>query len=150
MSKNFIYKFCCYLLILIAPILWLLKVIFPAQFGWYNLSLCVGIVTAGIGLMIILKQLLSKGNTVLKKFNIFVGGGLGIISVFCFVSAFALPKNIIAPIICIIVAACLMLGLLATGAKKWDEGDNNKVGYKNYYQRKAEEEKKEKEEIIIE
>ena len=30
---------------------------------------------------------------------------------------------------------------LITGGKKWDEGDNHKVGYKNYYQRKAEEER---------
>ena len=142
MSKNFIYKFCCYLLILIAPVLWLLQILLPQHFGWFNLSLAIGFVTAGIGLLIILKQLLEKNISTLKKVNIFIGGGLEIIALFCFVSAFALPKNIIAPIICIILAACLMLGLLATGGKKWDEGDNHKVGYKNYHQRKAEEEKK--------
>ena len=150
MSKNFIYKFCCYLLILLAPIFWLLKILLPAQFGWFNLSLGVGFIVAGVGLFTIFKQLFSKGSTVLKKFNIFVGGGMCIIALFCFVSAFALPKSIIAPIVCIILAACLMLGLLATGGKKWDEGDNNKVGYKNYHQRKAEEEKKEQKENIVE
>ncbi len=142
MSKNFIFKLCCCLLILAAPVLWLLKVLWPVQFGWFNLSLAVGFVTAGIGLLIILKQLLSKGSALFKKFNIFVAGGLLIIALFCFVSAFALPKNVIAPIVCIILAACLLLGLLATAGKKWDEGDNQKVGYKNYHQRKAEEEKK--------
>ena len=35
----------------------------------------------------------------------------------------------------------LVLGILITGGKKWDEGDNHKAGYKNYYQRKEEEEK---------
>ena len=141
MSKNFIFKFCGYLLILIAPILWLLNILLPEQFGWVNLSLVVGFVTAGFALLVILKQLLLAGNTTLKKVNIFIGGGFGVISLFCFVSAFALNKNIVAPIICIILASCLLLGLVVTGAKKWDEGDNHKVGYKNYHQRKAKEEK---------
>ena len=141
MSKNFIFKFCGYLLILIAPILWLLNILLPEQFGWVNLSLVVGFVTAGFALLVILKQLLLAGNTTLKKVKIFIGGGFGVISLFCFVSAFALSQVIIAPIICIILAVCLLLGLIVTGAQKWDEGDNHKVGYKNYHQRKAKEEK---------
>ena len=138
MSKNFIFKLCGYIIILLAPIFWLLKVLMPAQFGWYNLSFAVGFMAAGIGLLIILNAIFSSKNTVLKKLNIFIGGGLGIVAVVCFVSAFAFPKNIIAPIICIILAGCLLLGLVVTGGKKWDEGDNNKVGYKTYHQRTSE------------
>ena len=51
------------------------------------------------------------------------------------------------PIIALVAAVGLLLTILFTGGKKWDEGDNQKVGYKNYYERKAEEEKQaEKEE----
>ena len=49
------------------------------------------------------------------------------------------------PIIAIVVTVALLLGFVAVGGKKWDQGDNQNVGYKNYYQRKAEEEKKAKE-----
>jgi uncharacterized membrane protein YesL len=33
----------------------------------------------------------------------------------------------------------LLLGFVAIGGKKWDEGDNQKEGYKTYRERKAEE-----------
>ena len=59
----------------------------------------------------------------------------------CLIFALALPENLILPIILVVLAAMLVLGVLITGGKKWDEGDNHKAGYKNYYQRKAEEEK---------
>ena len=44
------------------------------------------------------------------------------------------------------LCAGIVLGVLVTGGKKWDEGDNQKVGYKTYRERKAEEEKKKQEE----
>ena len=58
------------------------------------------------------------------------------------ISALALPKNLVLPILLVVVSVLLVLGILFTGGKKWDTGDNQKMGYKNYYQRKAEEEKK--------
>ena len=51
----------------------------------------------------------------------------------------------ILPIISIVITVAFLITVLATGGKKWDEGDNHKAGYKNYYERKADEEKKEKE-----
>jgi hypothetical protein len=45
----------------------------------------------------------------------------------------------------VLVAAGIVLGIIGTGGKKWDTADNQKVGYKNYHQRKAEEEKNNKE-----
>lgn len=63
------------------------------------------------------------------------------VALVCLVSALALPQNWILPLILILVGVMLVLGILITGGKKWDEGDNHKAGYKNYYQRKEEEEK---------
>jgi len=50
------------------------------------------------------------------------------------------------PLICLIVALALFAGLFISGGKKWDLADNEKEGYKNYYERKAEEEQKKAEE----
>ena len=144
MNRNFIFKLVSYLLILMAPVLWLLKILLPTTFAWFNLSLAVGFVTAGIAFMVLLRAFITTKGVTFKKLEIFIAGALGIIAVFSFVSAFALPKNLIAPIVCIVVAACLLLSLLATGGKNWDQADNHNVGYKNYHQRKAEQEQQEK------
>ena len=143
MNRNFIFKLFSYILLVLAPVLWLLKILMPTTVAWYNLSFAVGCLSAGIALLILLQALLITDISINKKIKIFIAGGLGIVSLFCFVSAFALPKNIIAPIVCIIISSCLLFGLLATGGKSWDQADNHKMGYKNYHQRKAEEEKKE-------
>ena len=62
------------------------------------------------------------------------------------VNIFAIKNELVLPIIAIIVTVALLIGVIATGGKSSDTGDNQKAGYKNYYQRKAEEEKKNKEE----
>ena len=46
------------------------------------------------------------------------------------------------PIVAAVVVGCLILSLLSTGGKKWDTCDNEKVGYKNYRERKEEENRK--------
>ena len=73
--------------------------------------------------------------------NVILGACLLVIAAVCIAFALALPKNLVWPIIAVILAAALVIGLFATGGKKWDEGDNHKTGYKNYYERKKEEEK---------
>ena len=100
-------------------------------------------VSLGIGLLLILKGVFKKDNVLFKKTNIYLGIGLLIVTLFSIASAIALPKNWILPIICVLAAAGLVLGIIATGGKKWDTADNQKVGYKNYHQRKAAEAKKE-------
>ena len=144
MSKNFLFKLLIGLVILAAPVLWLLSLIIPETFGWFNASYAVAMVSAGIGLLLILKGMFKKDTTVYKKANIWLGLGLLIVTLFSIASAIALPKNWIIPIICIVVGLGIVLGILATGGKNWDTADNEKVGYKNYHQRKAEEEKKNK------
>ena len=53
---------------------------------------------------------------------------------------FVVQDKLIMPIIAVVITVALLLGFLAIGGKKWDEGDNQKPGYKTYRERKAEEE----------
>ena len=70
--------------------------------------------------------------------------GIAAVSV---VTALALPPdNYVWPIIAIVAAFAIVISLIATGGKKWDEGDNTQVGYKDYRTRKKEEEAREAEE----
>lgn len=146
MSKNFLFKLLCGLIILAAPVLWLLSLIVPETFGWFNASYAVAMVSAGVGVLLLLRGVFKSGNVIYKKANIWLGLGLLLVTLFSLVSAIAIPSNWIVPIVCIVLALGFVLGIIATGGKGWNVGDNEKVGYKNYYQRKAEEEKaKEKE-----
>jgi hypothetical protein len=70
--------------------------------------------------------------------------GLLVVTLLSIASAIALPDNWILPIICVMAALAIVLGIIVTGGKKWDTADNQKAGYKNYHQRKAEEEKQNK------
>ena len=144
MSKGFLFKLLVSLIILAAPVLWLLSLVIPETFGWFNLSYAIAMVSLGVGLLLILRGVFKRDNVLFKKANIWFGIGLLVVTLFSVASAIALPQNWIIPIICILVGAGLVLGILATGGKKWDTADNEKVGYKNYHQRKAEEDKKNK------
>ena len=144
MSKSFLYKLLIGLIILAGPVLWLLSLIVPSTFGWFNLAYAVALVSGGIGLLLLLKGVFKKDNIVFKKANIWLGMGLLVVTLLSIASAIALPDNWILPIICVMAALAIVLGIIGTGGKKWDTGDNQKAGYKNYHQRKAEEEKNNK------
>ena len=144
MNKNLIFRLLSYLVLLLAPLFWLLSIVAPNAFGWFNFSNACGFVFAGLGLIIITKNAIISRLVAYKKLALILAGIFEIIALICFVSGFAIPKNVIAPIICIIIAIMLIIGLFIAGTgTKWDEGDNHKEGYKNYYERKAEEEQKE-------
>lgn len=144
MSKNFLFKLLLSLFVLSAPVLWLLSLIIPETFGWFNASYAVAMVSAGVGVLLLLRGVFTKGNVIYKKANIWLGLGLALVTLFSLSFAIAIPDSWILPIICIVVALGFVLGILATGGKGWNVGDNQKVGYKNYYERKAEAEKAEK------
>lgn len=144
-SKNFMFKLLVCGIILVAAILWLLSVTVEA-FSFFNLSWACVILAGGVGLAFILRGVFQKDLGTIKKFYIWFGAGLLIVALFALISAIAVPENIVLPIIAIILAAALMLGMVATGGKKWDEGDNQAAGYKNYHERKKEEEKNENKE----
>lgn len=142
MNKRFLFGFIIGAAALAAAVLWLLSVLVPDTFGWFSGGWAVVLISGVAGLAFVLKGVCVKESGVLKKLSILIGAGLLIICFIQLAVELALPKNAIAPIITVIVVAALLLGYVVVGGKKWDSGDNQKVGYKNYYQRKAEEEKK--------
>jgi len=146
-SKNFVFKFMITLVIVISAVLWMLSVIFPTDFAEFSLAWAVVILSGGIGILFVLYGLFKKDITVLKKTYIWIGAGLLVIALFALASAIIIPNSYIVPIIALIGAVALLLGVIATGGKKWDHGDNQDLGYKNYHQRKAEQEKIEKENL---
>ncbi len=141
MSKNLFFKFCGALVILSATIFWVLSLTMPEQFGEFNLAWAGLLLCGGLGILFVVQGLMQKNISTIKKLNIWFGVALIVCAFLCLVSALVIPKSLVIPIICVIVAAGLLITILATGGVKWDEGDNHKVGYKNYHQRKKEEEK---------
>ncbi len=143
MSKKFFLRLLSALAFLVAAVFYLLSELIPETFGGYNLSWAVAIIAGVNGIVFVLGGIFG-GNTVLKKMKIFAGTVLLIICAVCVAFAIALPKNLILPIIAVVLCVGMVLGVLVTGGKKWDEGDNQKVGYKTYRERKEEEEKQSK------
>ena len=139
MSKNFLTKFVISLSWLVAAVLWLLSVLMPEKFGFFNLNWSVVIIFGVNGAVLLLRGLFSKKTGVLKKSDVFWGACFLIIAAVSVIFALKLPKSYVWPIIAVIVAAAGVLSVFATKGKKWDEGDNQKAGYKDYRARKAEE-----------
>jgi len=140
-GRNLGYKMAGAFVVLVAAVLWLLSITIPDKFGFFTLAWAGVVLAGGLGLVVLFQGVFQKNISTLKKFKIWIGVGLIILAFVCLVSALTLPKNIVLPIIAIVLAVGLMFTLLATGGKKWDEGDNHQSGYKNYFERKAEEEK---------
>lgn len=146
MSKSFFFKLLIALAWLAAAVLWLLSVILPEKFGFFNLNWAIVVICGTGGLALLLRGIFAKKTGVLKKSDVYLGAVLLIVAGISIVFALALPKSYIWPIIAVVVALAGVFSVVATGAKKWDEGDNHKVGYKDYRTRKAEEEAREAEE----
>lgn len=142
MSKNFLFKFVLGLVVVVAAVLWLLSMLVEDTFGWFSLGWAITMIAGVFGVMFILRGLFSSTAGPIKKLYIYFGAGLLIAALFALIGEIALPGKLVMPIIAIVVTVALLLGFVAVGGKKRDQGDNQNVGYKNYYQRKAEEEKK--------
>ncbi len=141
MSKKFFVRLLVGIAFLVAAVLYLLSVVLPDTFGFFSLA-WAGLLFTGVGaIAFLLYGFTVKNSVTLKKLYLILGGIFLVLAVLCLVSALALPKNWILPMILVIAALVALFCVLATGGKNWDEGDNQKMGYKNYYQRKAEEEK---------
>ena len=143
MSKNLFYKLFGALCVVTAVVFWILSITVPETFGDFSLAWAGVIICGGIGLAFLLQGIFQKNSTTFKKLEIWFGVALLVCAVLCLISAIAIPKSLVLPIIALVVAVGLVISILATGGKKWDEGDNQKVGYKNYHQRKQEEQEKE-------
>ena len=146
MSKKMFVRLLVALSFLIAAVLFLLSVLEVEPFTDFSAS-WAGLIFSGIsGLALLFSALGTKNSVQLKKLQLALSAGLLAVAALCLIFALALPKNLILPVILVVLAAVLVLSVFITGGKKWDEGDNHKAGYKNYYQRKAEEEKNKKDE----
>ena len=145
MSRNLIYKILGALVVVAAAVLWILSLTVPETFGFFSLAWAGVLLCGGIGVIFLLNGIFQKNITTIKKLKIWFGVALLVCAVLCLVSAITIPENLVIPIIAVIVAVGFMITILATAGKKWDEGDNHKVGYKNYFKRKKEEEKQNEE-----
>ena len=145
MSRNLIYKIFGALVVVAAAVLWILSLTVPETFGFFSLAWAGVLLCGGIGVIFLLNGIIQKNITTIKKLKIWFGVALLVCAVLCLVSAITIPENLVIPIIAVIVAVGFMITILATAGKKWDEGDNHKVGYKNYFERKKEEEKQNEE-----
>lgn len=145
MSRNLIYKILGALVVVAAAVLWILSLTVPETFGFFSLAWAGVLLCGGIGVIFLLNGIIQKNITTIKRLKIWFGVALLVCAVLCLVSAITIPENLVIPIIAVIVAVGFMITILATAGKKWDEGDNHKVGYKNYFERKKEEEKQNEE-----
>ena len=140
MGRNIVYKLIGACLVLVAAVLWILSITVPDIFGFFNLAWAGVIICGGLGLIILIQGCIQKNISTLKKLKIWFGVALIVFALLCLVSAIAIPSSLVLPIISIVVALGLVITILSTGGVKWDEGDNHKIGYKGYHQRKADEE----------
>ncbi len=146
MSKKILVRLLVALSFLAAAVFFFLSVLEVEPFTEFSAS-WAGVIFAGVsGIALLFNAIGTKNSVTLKKLNVALSAVLLAVALVCLVSALALPQNWILPLIFILLGVMLVLSVLITGGKKWDEGDNHKVGYKNYYQRKAEEEKNKKDE----
>lgn len=141
MSKGFIYKMVLAASFFVVAIFYLLSVVMKDTFGFFNLSYAIAIFSFICGVTFILRGTFEKAIVVLKKFRITLGAGLIIIAFVSLIGALSIPGNYVLPIIACILTGALLISTVAVGGRKWDQGDNQNEGYKDYYQRKKEEEK---------
>lgn len=146
MSKKFLFRFCLGLFAVAAAVLWLLSVVAEKSFGWFSFGWAVVVVSGGFGLTFVLKGLLERNTVVVKKWSIYLGAAMLILCAVTLIGELAFTDKLVAPIIALVVTVALLLGYVAVGGKKWDQGDNQNAGYKSYYQRKEEEQQKKNEE----
>lgn len=143
MNKKFLFRFLLAAGLLAAAVLWLLAIlnVIP-EFSWT----WTVVVLAGVwGIAFLLNGMFSKNNVVAKKWNIFAGAGLLVLAVIALILALAitdLTAQLVIAIVATALAAAILVGVLVTGGRKWDSGDNQNAGYKNYYERKKDEEDK--------
>jgi len=143
MSRRLIFNLAIGIAFLVAIVLWIVSI--ASEDFNFSLNWAVLIVAGTAGLCFILRGLFGRGENVIKKFTIFFGTGLIVVAFLCLVWELALEgtaADLVLPIVSLIVVIGLIVGMLAVGGKRWDQGDNQNVGYKNYHQRKAEEEER--------
>ena len=139
MSKNMLFKVLIALCFVAVAVVWALS---AAEVITVRLDWLIAVFAFALALVFILRGLFSKTVGIAKKLWIILGAVLVVAGVLALVGTF-IDTKLVLPIIAIVVTVAVLLCVLATGGKKWDEADYTKVGYKDYRTRKREQEERE-------
>ncbi len=148
MQKRHLFTVINLAALVFALVLWVISVANPAALPDFSFAWVVFIATAIWGVSFTVRVFFEK-QVILKKSWTILAGVFYVTAAGALIGALALPKNMILPILCLAAGIALLVGSLVLGGKKWDQGDNEKPGYKTYYERK-EEERRAKEEAAKE
>lgn len=146
MAGKLIYKALTVLVILVALTLYILGILMSEYSKLFSLANSLILLITGLGIVALIKAITSKVNMYLIFSAILITGAL----IFTGVNYNILPEHnewLYFPI----GAGLLLLFLLFRylfNIRKWDAGDNEKLGYKNFRVRQAEKEHEEIEEEI--
>ena len=146
MSKKILVRLLVALSFLVAAVFFFLSVLEVEPFTEFSAS-WAGVIFAGVsGIALLFNAIGTKNSVTLKKLNVALSAVLLAVALVCLVSALALPQNWILPLILILVGVMLVLGILITGGKKWDEGDNHKAATKTIISAKRKRKRQKKKE----
>ena len=121
MSKNLLFKVLVALCFVAAALLWIL---FAADIIAINMSWAIAVFAFVLGALFIGKGLFSRNVGTFKKLNILFGAVFVVAGVLALVGTF-IEESLVLPIIALIVTLAVLLCILATGGRKWDQGDND-------------------------
>lgn len=136
MSKKFLLKVLVALCFVAVAVVWLLSAIGVIE---VNLAWLIAAFAFALAVIFIVYGLAAKTLGTIKKFYIIFGAVLAVAGVLALVGTI-IEDKLVLPIIAIIITVGMLLCILAVGGKKWDQGDNEVAGYKDYRTRKKEEE----------
>ncbi len=137
MQKRHLFTIINLSALVFVALLWVIDVAAPTALPFFNFAWAAFLLTAIWGVSFTVRVFVEK-QTIMKKSWTILATVFYVTAAVSLISALALPGKLVLPILCFAAATAVLIGSLVLGGKKWDEGDNQKPGYKNYYERKAE------------
>jgi len=144
MNKNFIFKVLAAVLFVVVSVLWLLSAVLPDAFGGLSLAWLIAIFAFGMGILFIVRGIVDKELISLRKFYVGLGVVFVVAGVCALIGTVINSVSVALPAVAVALSAGALVSTLFVRGKKWDVGDNQQEGYKDYRQRKAEQEAAEK------
>ncbi len=144
MNRSFIFKLLTTVLFVAVSVLWLLSAVLPETFGGLSLAWLIAIFAFGMGALFIVRGIVDKELISVRKFYVVLGVIFVVAGVCALIGTVINSVSVALPAVAVALSAGALISTLFVRGKKWDAGDNQEVGYKNYRQRKAEQEEAEK------
>ncbi len=138
MKKRHLFTIINLTALVFALLLWVISIADADLMKGFDFAWAAFIATAIWGVSFTVRVFFEE-EIILKKSWTILAGIFYVTAAGALIGALALKGSLILPILCLAAAVALLVGSLVLGGKKWDEGDNQKPGYKNYYERKEEE-----------